>query len=314
MPNSTWRLVNNYNLGRNMSSLRKYQKDPKHLLNNALSMFRSKKIRTAIVEGVCDKRFLSQWIPANSAIRFDGLDGKQLVNSVYTNSRMKPYAEFEFLYFFADVDFDVLAKNPLHQHPGFVYNAFCFEENRLHYNDLETYLINTKSFEKVLVNLDIEISEASNLREKLERASRFFGSLRAADIIVQRNHNLRSSVLNGLEIRGFFNARDITAEETNTLKALPRWSNYRERTDDLIETAKRLDRESPLNWSLSRGHDLTEMLALHLESRGQRGITAEKIELMLRLACEFSEFQSSPMGRRIASSLGMTAAAPTSAG
>lgn len=289
-----------------MSSLKKFQKDPKHLLNTALSMFRSKKVRTVIVEGMCDKRFLSQWIPTNSAIRFDGLDGKQLVNSVYTNSRKQPYAEYEFLYFFADVDFDVLANNRLHQHPGFVYNAFCFEENRLHYNDLETYLINTKAFEKVLVNLDIEISEAFSLRERLERASRIFGRLRAADIIVQRSHNLRSSVLNGLEIRSFFNACNITADEINILKSLHGWSNHREYTDDLIEIAKRLDNENPLSWSLSRGHDLTEMLALHLESRGQRGITADKIELMLRLACEFLEFQTSPMGRQIALTLGMT--------
>lgn len=293
-----------------MSSLRNFQKDPKHLLNNALHMYRSKKIRTAIVEGVCDKRFLSQWIPASSAIRFDGLDGKRLVNSVYQSSRLTPYAAYDFLYFVADVDFDVITKEALHEHAGFAYNAFCFEEGRLHYNDLEAYLINTHAFEKMLVNLDVEIGEANNLREKLERASRFFGSLRAADIIVQKNKNLRLSILNGLDIHGFFNARDISINEAALLKALPGWSNYREHTDDLIEAAKRLDREKPLDWSLSRGHDLTEMLALHLEARGKKGITAEKIELMLRLACEFSEFQRSPMGKRISSLFGMSAASP----
>lgn len=297
-----------------MSSLRKFQKEPKHLLNSALSMFRSKKIRTAVVEGVCDKRFLSQWIPSNAAIRFDGLDGKPLVDLVYKNSQSKPYSDYEFLYFFADVDFDVITKKPLHKHPKFIYNAFCFEENRLHYNDLETYLINTSAFEKVLVNLDIDINEAAGLRERLERASRVTGSLRAADIIVQRTHNLRSSVLNGLEIRAFFNSRDIAFNQAELFKALPRWSNYREYTDDLVEAAKRLDRESPLGWSLSRGHDLTEMLALHLECRGQRGITAEKLELMLRLACELAEFQGSPMGKRLAASGGMTAMSPACEG
>lgn len=270
-------------------------------------MFRSKQIRTAVVEGVCDKRFLSQWIPAGAAIRFDGLDGKPLVDLAYKNSRLKPYSDFEFLYFFADVDFDVISKQPLNEHPSFVYNAFCFEENRLHYNDLETYLINTSAFGKVLVNLDIDANEADGLRERLERASRVTGSLRAADIIVQRANNLRSSILNGLEIRAFFNPRDVAFNETELFKALPRWSNYREHIDDLIEAAKRLDRESPSDWSLSRGHDLTEMLALHLEHRGQRGMTAEKLELMLRLACELAEFQDSPMGKRLAASGGMTA-------
>lgn len=290
-----------------MSSLRRYQKDPKALLNNALHMFRSKKIRTVVVEGVCDKRFLSQWITADAAIRFDGLGGKPLVDLVYKNSRLKPYSDFEFLYFFADVDFDVIAKQPLNEHPSFVYNAFCFKENRLHYNDLETYLINTSAFGKVLVNLDIDANEADGLRERLERASRVMGSLRAADIVVQRANNLRSSILNGLEIRAFFDPGDVAFNETELFKALPRWANYREYVDELIEVAKRLDRESPTDWSLSRGHDLTEMLALHLKHRGQKGMTAEKLELMLRLACELAEFQGSPMGRRLAASGCMTA-------
>ncbi len=62
----------------------------------------------------------------------------------------------------------------------------------------------------------------------------------------------------------------------------------------------RFKRLPPLDWSLSRGHDLTEMFALHLESRGNKGITAEKLELMLRLACEAAEFHISPMGRQLA--------------
>ena len=164
------------------------------------------------------------------------------------------------------------------------------------------------------MNLDVEISECNNLREKLELASRFFGGLRAADIIIQKNNTLRSSILNGLNIKGFFNAKEIKVDEAALLKALPGWSNYREYTDDLIEAAKRIDRETLLNWALSRGHDLTEMLALHLEARGKRGMTAEKIELMLRLACEFSEFQSSPMGKRIVSLFGMSVASATCAG
>lgn len=293
-----------------MSSLRKYQIDPKHLLNSALTMYRSKKIRTAVVEGVCDKRFLSQWIPPNTAIRFDGLAGKKLVNTVYTNSQSKPYSNYDFLYFCADVDFDLIANKKLNTHPKFVYNAYCLEEDKLHYNDLETYLVNTSAFEKVLVNLDIDISEASDLRERLERASRIIGSLRAADIIVQQTNKLRSSVLNGLEVKAFFNSHDISFNQTKLFEALPNWSSYREYTDELVEAAKRLDRESPLSWSLSRGHDLTEMLALHLECRGQKGISAEKLELMLRLACEFAEFQKSPMGKRLATSWGMMAFSP----
>lgn len=288
-----------------MSSLRKFQKDPKVLLNNALSMYRSRRIRTAIVEGICDKRFLGQWVTAGASIRFDGFDGKPLVELAYKKSRLKPYSDYDFLYFFADVDFDVIADTPLHDDPVFVYNAFCFDEKRCHYNDLESFLINTNAFEKVLVNFDIDAKEAKLLRSNLEKASRVIGSLRAADPIVQRANNLRSSVLNGIEIKAFFNPRELTFNEAEMNRALPRWSNYPLHVDDLIDTAKKLDREYPTIWSLSRGHDLTEMLALHLESRGQRGVTPDKIELMLRLACEFSDFERSPMGRRLQGSGGM---------
>ena len=288
-----------------MSTLRKYQKDPRALLSTALSMFRSRAIRTAIVEGICDKRFLAQWVPANAKVRFDGFDGKTLVEQAYQSSKVKPYSDFDFLYFFADVDFDIVTKQELHDHPSFIYNAFCFQENRLHHNDLETYLINTNAFEKVLTNFDLDKNEIDSLRSKLEKASRIIGSLRAADPIVQKSNKLRSSVLNGLEIRGFFNPHDLSFNEGELIKAIPRWSNHPLYVDDLCQMAKRIDRESPTLWTFTRGHDVTEMLALHLEHKGHKGMTGEKIELLLRLACEFTDFEKSPMGRQLSNSGGL---------
>ena len=282
-----------------MSSLRRFQTDPKTLLNTALSLYRSKRIKTAVVEGICDKRFLNQWITPGTELRFDGFDGKKLVELAFVNSRLKPYVDHEFMYFFADVDFDGVANKSLHDHPSFIYHVFCFDQRRVLFNDLETYLLNTTALEKVLANLDIEPEAAVGLRERLERASRNIGSFRAADSVVQRKLNLRSSILNGLELRAFFKDREIAIDTEALKKALPNWSNYREHVDELIDTAAKLDRESPTLWSLSRGHDATEMLALHLESRGHRGMSPEKIELMLRLACEFREFEQSPMAKRI---------------
>ncbi|WP_348733540.1 hypothetical protein [Rheinheimera texasensis] len=287
-----------------MSLLKKYQTDPKNLLNTALSMFKSRKIKTAIVEGVCDKRFLSQWIDNGLNIRFDGLDGKWLVEKTFESSKLKPYCDYDFLYFCADVDFDVVAKKQLHSNQKFVYNSFCFDEGKLFYNDLEAYLINTRAFEKVLVNLDVDTSEADKIRSRLERASRFVGSLRAADIIVQRDNHLSKSVLNGFEVRGFFDPNSISVDEAEVYEALPRWSNHPLYVEDLIAEAKRLDREYPAPWSLSRGHDVTEMLAMYFERSKHKGMTSDRIELMLRLACEFSEFIQSPMGRKF-SAMGM---------
>jgi len=295
-----------------MSTLRRFQIDPKNLLNTALSMYRSKRIKTVVVEGICDKRFLTQWIAADAAIRFDGFDGKPLVERAFLTSAKPPYAAHDFLYFFADVDFDKISNKTLHNHPAFVYNAFCFEQNRLLFNDLESYLINTAALEKLLANFDLPPDTAASLRSRLEAASRRIGAYRAADIIVQREQKLTSSVLNGLEVRAFFSARDISVDTTKLKKSLPNWSNYKHHVDDLVAVAERLEQESPSLWSLTRGHDVTEMLALYLEEvTNHRGITAEKIEMMLRLGCEFREFENSPMAKRIRAVTANTWFAPT---
>jgi hypothetical protein len=68
---------------------------------------------------------------------------------------------------------------------------------------------------------------------------------------------------------------------------------------DLIEIADQLLVGPRENWLLSRGHDVTEMIALHIESKGIKGITAQRVEMYLRLACEKSDYQNSPMGRKL---------------
>jgi hypothetical protein len=49
------------------------------------------------------------------------------------------------------------------------------------------------------------------------------------------------------------------------------------------------------------------MLAMHLNSRGKRDVTSEKLELWLHLACEFKDFSESPIGQQFRESGGMHA-------
>ncbi|RQT20058.1 hypothetical protein DF051_07435 [Burkholderia contaminans] len=222
-----------------------------------------------------------------------------MVEKVFHRAKTVPYAAHDFLYFFADVDYDVLIEKSLHDHPKFIYNAFCSEEQRVVYNDLEIYLINSPALEKTLANLDIEPSTADSLRERLERASRDIGALRVADEIVRKREKLTNSVLNGLEIEPFFDPVNLCVDMKKLKTSIPNWSNYRYYVDDLIEAAQRVNVDSPAPWSLSRGHDVTEMLSLHVERKGHKGMVKEKIELMLRLACELPHYLNSPMGRKL---------------
>lgn len=281
-----------------MSTLRKFQEDPRALLNRALQLFRSKRIRTAVVEGSCDKRFLEQWLEEGSRIRFDGFGGKSLVNESFKLSTLAPYAQYNFAYFFADVDYDHVSGTTLHDNPNFVYYVYCTDRCAAIYNDIELFLINTSALRKVCANLDVPTT-VTDLRSSLESSSREFGSLRAADIIVRRQNGLASSVLDGLEIEPFFDASRIAVDPEALRAALPSISRRKEYVGDLIATADRLQKEFPTPWALSRGHDVTKMLALHMQQLGNRGITAERLELLLRVACEFREFQDSPAGRRI---------------
>lgn len=284
-----------------MSRLKRFQSNPVNLLNTALHMYRSKKIKTAVVEGDCDKRFLSQWVKNDAEIRFDGGDGKRLVEIVFEKSQQKPYNEWDFIYLFADIDYDVVTKRRLIDHPRFIYNAYCFDQAKAIYNDLEVFLINTRALEKVLANLDVDPRSANGIRGKLEKASRELGCIRAADQILKIRMQLSNSILNGLSIREFFDASQITIDMMGLRQALPRWSNYPEYIDDLLDLADQLERDTATPWALTRGHDATEMLALHLEAGGQRTLTRERLELLLRLACEIDAYRDSPMGKRLRS-------------
>jgi hypothetical protein len=284
---------------RKTSTLHKYKADPKHAIGIAFNMFKSRKIKTAIVEGVCDKRFLLQWLKKDNGIRFDGFCGKNLVEEIFNESQKNPFIGHGFLLLVADVDFDLISGKPLIKDKNFIYNSYCFDTNNLMHNDLETFLINTTALEKILANYDIDPVDADSIRDRLEKSSRIIGSYRAADILLQKKEMLCSSILNGIELSGFFDPNNISIDIDKLKAALPAWSNYRHYVDDLIDLAEKTDRSSQSPWSLSRGHDLTEMLSLHFEAVGHKGFTRERLELQLRLACEFSTYSESPMAKQI---------------
>jgi len=281
------------------NSLKVYQRDPKHLLGTALQLYKSTGTQTAVVEGETDKRFLSQWCKPEAKIRFAGFQGKGHVENVYKSSKNLPYSASEFLYFFADIDYDDIDNRPLFLDARFIYNAYCHQTKKVEFNDLEIFLINSSALEKVLANHDIETARAPALREKLETASRQIGALRAADLSLPRKLKLSKSILNGLEIEPFFSATDLTIDMDGLLEQLPRWSNYREHVDDLVNEAATINDASPAPWALSRGHDVTQMLTLHLQTQNHPTLRADKLELMLRLACEYSVFKESAMGRKL---------------
>ncbi len=69
--------------------------------------------------------------------------------------------------------------------------------------------------------------------------------------------------------------------------------------DEVIDRADKLRNKYGDGWQLCRGHDLTEMLGLHLSTFMNRRVTHHEIEEDLRLACELGVLKKTRFGSHL---------------
>lgn len=271
--------------------LKGYIENPVNACSLARQMFVSRKVRTIVVEGDNDRRFFEQW---PSTCKFHVCNGKDLVVSVYKHYRKHYKNDAGFMWFVVDIDFNEIL-GELIEDDCFMYNSLCSDFS---YNDMEVFLVNTPAFEKVLSNFDIDMEEAGCIRAKLRDASAILGSFRVSDFLIRRDNCLSRSVLNGLEVRGYFNEKRLLVDPELIDRAIRGSSGYGGLySEDLINKARELRKIYSNSWSLSRGHDVTEMLRLFLEARKKR-LDIVSLEMMLRMACEKSYFEYSSVGKK----------------
>lgn len=276
------------------SSLYPYQQRPSVIVDTAILNYRSKGKKTIIVEGVNDKSFLGQWVKDN--IRFDGFCGKSLVENIarHRNKTMSCSAYKNCFILLADVDYDLSSS------VGIISGIDYFvinDSSGNRYNDLEGFIFNSGALKKIFSSLRIEIdSEAiENIREKIESATRMFGKYRAADYKLT-NGNERNSILNGINISSFFDPISLTVDDEEIKARIPEWSKSLD-VDELIILANEIESENTQLWSLSRGHDITEILTEHLRlAHGKTFLSQDKTEEKLRLGCELNELLSTNVG------------------
>ena len=277
------------------SRLRPYSDKPENICSLARQMFGAKRLCTVVVEGNNDKRMFENWL---SGCRLHDCKGKRSVVDVYKhykNNRKVYNTDASFMYFVVDLDFDLISNECLIDDECFIYNSFCHEQS---YNDMEPFLVSTPAFERVLSNYDIK-SDGGAIRHKLRIASAVLGSFRAADFLIKRDEKLSNSVLNGLDVCHYFKEGDIFVDPGSVEKGVEGFSNYNGMyAESLIEKARKLRNEHLDGWSLSRGHDLTEMLSLFLKGKGRRRCEIWEVESMLRQECERCYFEAGPVGKR----------------
>lgn|GEM_PF-704603 len=290
-----------------MSSLRGYQCNPARVVQKAKMIFSASGRHTFVVEGDTDFRLYRQWLVDDNAC-LENVNNKSQVKDVWKEAKRRGLNSIHCL---ADLDYDLVVNNMPILDAQFVYVSMRDGETSsdVECNDLESVLIRSHALSKVMAQKyrgsdlygDEFTSRVSDLRERLRIASRNVGAFRAADQKYWRLHN-RSPIGDNFNIEDtFFNAEKLDVDVSKLTQVLRRSSRQGiNAMDEVIETAEKYIRDFSDGWQLSRGHDLTSMLAQHLAHLlNRRVISSRDVEEDLRMACELEMVKETQFGAKL---------------
>jgi len=289
-----------------MSTLRRYQCDAARVVTNAKMIFSSSQRYTLVVEGEADLRLLRNWLNEKSA-RLEVVAGKENVKEVWHKAKS---LKFSSMYCVADLDYDLVANYSPIIDSQFLYVSMesTNSVDDVECNDLEAALVRSNAFRKVMAqkcrsndDTDKNFGEfVGSLRERLRIASRNIGAFRAADLCYRRV-NGRSPIGGDLRISDvFFDGKTISVDIEALAESLLRSSRTASvAMEEVVDNARSLLLKFDSGWQLCRGHDLTEMLGLHLTDQLNRRVSAREVEEDLRMACELETLFQTRFGRRL---------------
>lgn len=288
-----------------MSSLRRFQCDKRRVVEQARMIFSSSGRQTVVVEGEADYRLFRQWLLEKNA-RLENVDGKHNVKLVWEESNQRSLKNIHCL---ADLDYDLLVSDRPIFDSQFIYVSLegGLENADAECNDIESALIRSHALAKVMSQKyrGKELYEKFNdriesLRERLRIAASSIGAFRAADLRVLKSRN-RSAIGGDLTINdSFYDAKSVVLDVPILTAALSRSSRAGPSAmDEVIDIAGKLSIEYKAGWKLCRGHDLTEMLAMHVSILIDRRVSQREIEEDLRLACELDTIRATRFGEKL---------------
>lgn len=281
-----------------MSSLRKYQKEPKYVLSQAIQLFKSSRKKTLVVEGESDYKFFHQWMDPSSDIRVVDVDGKENIESLYKLWVRDQKNKNNCLYLVADVDYDFIVYNKIKFNDDyFLYNFYCKSSNKPIYNDLESFLFNTSALEKLLVNYLIPKDQTSLVRDQIEKLTRVLGCYRAANEILSVGE--KKTIIDGLNLIEFCEISRFSFNVSDFKDRLKQYSPRKLDLDEFYDKVDELNSSIQPKWFFSRGHDITEILSLYLTEKIGKNIHPKSIELNLRLAANIQTFKKSTVGEQL---------------
>lgn len=277
-------------------STREIGTDPKRIYEEAKMQFRSTKKITLVVEGLSDVRLFGKWVDPKLA-RVIEVSGKRRVLSVHACAAERGET---FVAAIVDLDFDRLTGRVKLADLGdrIVYVDFAGKADMLSH-DMETVLVRSKALDHLLLQEGLQ-NESDKIRQGLQSCGAEIGSIRAAgeEIYARTGRSpFRGEIVIPWEL--VFDANTIRIDSTQLLKSLvdPSLSLG----DEVQRLAEKARGAAGNDWELCCGHDLTEMLALVIESRlrrlqRNRRISNIEIEKNLRLAFDRSMLASTAFG------------------
>ena len=198
--------------------LRYYSTTPDAAVRNAKFLYNSKNLRTVFVEGLKDCRFYNQY--KTSDLRIHELKTKSNVVEAYEFcKKTKEYANQTYMHFVVDLDKDFLLSKQLISSPTFNYHVW----NKIQqqgFNDLESYLVSSNSFDKVLANFDEDMKNIPSLRNNLYLSAAFVGAYRLADEQKKKKKGLSKTVLDGLIVLEEWIDRSMCIDQQAVNKAI----------------------------------------------------------------------------------------------
>jgi hypothetical protein len=282
------------------NSLQSLASDPNTVVNTAFLLYRSKKEISLVLEGPTDKRFWGRFIQMDCCrVEILGNKSNVLEASKLIDSLMRRFPNYAqsgpFALAVADLDYDYVHSRT-RTSPSIRYVQICPATG--HARDIEIVMLRSRALYDYLLQEDLE-AQTEQIRNRLFEEGAKIGSLR---FLASAPGLSRSPFgeMKALPWSVFFNAEDLSVDLQRLATSLGRGEHLLDA--DIAEYVRQAEavQAKYSKAELCRGHDLTQMLARHLEHQfPQRHYNAIDVEKGIRLAFGIIYAQNEAIYREI---------------
>ena len=287
------------------STLLASQRNPVRILNQVRMRHSQSRKLTLLVEGPSDRKFFLNWL-REEQLRVEPLQGRQQVEAVWRLACKQPIQPS--LICLVDLDYDQLLGRELVKHERFIYVSARSLEEEAEANDLEGVLVRSDALrklfyeklpEKILDEQEDLVTYLKQQREALRKAASLIGAYRAAAQFFYNEFHRGYWDRDALQIGAaeFLDPPTLQIQEDKLREIVVASALHKPDHDWMVNRAQQLFAEYGSGWNLCRGHDLSKLLALHLNALGWENLSQADVESLLRASFETAMVQQTQFGQ-----------------